>query len=438
MESNRKKSEEPKESNYYAFVNAIEETNDYMHLELDCLGTKWVETSLFSEGFNILQLDNGFPSVLITVSIRKDLLPNIFKMTENLTEMSDSWLEVTLGDDGFVANFYSEYADYLYDPIFIKIQEFIRLKDKKTNVLSYLTKKISFEDIIEKCTMDVADIESFVKEKCKNNAEFVASYGVGQGSANAICDSNGFPLLYFDVGGGFGRNWFTYLRTKRFCTTNVKIVFLSHWDTDHYESADRNANLSLIENLFWIAPNQSEHIGPRNLTFAIKLFRQKKLILLPIGFGVLNTPYGRILECTGNNKNNKGIAYEIELSPNLNTIKNVLLPGDASYCNIPMSQGFLYDGIVATHHGANFQQPVTVPLNSNQHNAIVYSYGLGNIWQHPRNLTAINDHINGNWNNRRDISHSNIGIYDHPLNPILMLMPCNGLGCDLQIHQSFY
>ena len=89
---------------------------------------------------------------------------------------------------------------------------------------------------------------------------------VGQGDCNAIIGSNDLPLIYFDCGGGCGKGAETYpwhpsnsapvgrpSASDAFDFTNDPYIFLSHWDHDHFYSAE---NVAGLRQRTFIAPRQ--------------------------------------------------------------------------------------------------------------------------------------------------------------------------------------
>lgn len=412
-----KPSDKPENYVYYAYVNSIEETENSVFLELDSIGQKWAEKNILRDGFNFLEQEvpEIRSSLILLQTDRVRFSEWIEIPAGNLKEnLESTWLRIELSnsENDIEANYFSENADYTFLPITVRLKKGKKIHNDSDGKL--LQQNINLNELKSKCEQTKDKIEEFIHSQYShenNRAEFVSAYGVGQGSANAICNIFGEPLMYFDIGGGFGWNWFTYNQTKRFEVAKNRIAFLSHWDTDHFESATRSVNRDLISYMKWIAPFQ-DNLGARHLNFALKLYRNGNLILVDDITPEINTPFGSLLKCTGNDRNNSGFAFDVSLSPEKNTLKRVLLPGDASYSHVSRSiENESYHVILATHHGANFNAPNIVPQPLAK-KGIVYSYGIGNTYQHPRLKTAIMDHINGGWITRKDISNTNIGIHD--------------------------
>ena len=294
-------------------------------------------------------------------------------------------------------------------------------------ILGLLEKQVSLDNFDESSE---AEIISLLQQGHHANAEFVAVYNVGQGNANAICDFNGIPMFYFDLGGGCYRNARTYSRSLNYCFSYKPPILLSHWDTDHFQSAKMN-KAYLAEN--WIVPNQK--IGPVHFKFFLSITGTK--LIWPHALTQIGFQWGIIERCRGQlkEKNHSGLAFTAELSPSFNYIRKVLLPADAAYIHIPSTNNNSYDGIVITHHGAEFDiGNVPVPY-CRDFGANVLSYGKNNSYDHPRRM-AVRSHIMSGWlkNKRRCTINGHIAMTTHmPVHGI----SCRGRICNLQITQAF-
>lgn len=421
------------DTNYFAYVNSIQEVDNELFIELDCVSDNWVNINIQNK--DVLIEKEGFSSSLVTTqtSINHDFFNSV-----NESE----WYFLTISKEGLDANLYPENATYnsTSQPIKIVLTHIDKSKLIRAK-LDFIKSHTSLDKFqIKDSEKEILALLSQM-EKENYAYEYVSAYGVGQGNANAICDIYGLPIVYFDLGGGFGWNWFTYLKTKEFYSKSSQLVILSHWDTDHFESANRQKNKSFINDLKWLVPYQ-ENLGPRHINFANKLFKKGNLLIFPDRLYAIKTPFGNILKCTGKDRNNSGLALSVNLSKtHSNEIKKVLLPGDADYSMIPIPTDWVYDGIMATHHGANFVNSF-IPSSSNSINAIVYSYGLGNIYDHPRKVDSIEKHELNNWINRKDISNTNIAFYKGIEERDLLLhsylyFPFNFRNNDMCIHQFF-
>lgn len=272
-------------------------------------------------------------------------------------------------------------------------------------------------------------LSALVSSSSKSNPEFIAAYKVGQGNCNAVCNSDSMPLIYFDIGGGCYANSRTYSKPLKFCFSFNPSIILSHWDTDHYQSAKVIPDL---KNKQWIVPRQV--IGPVHLKFFLSLPSSR--IIWPKYINEIKFNWGTLVLCNGpkGKKNHTGIAFIAELNPRRNKIRDVLLPADAAYTYIPGIHGKLFDGIIATHHGANFDNsnaPIPLPKGSG---AIVYSYGYKNSYRHPK-VDAVKAHKAAGWNSSiRHTTKGHIALIDKNKFPML---PCNSRVCNLQTKQNF-
>lgn len=218
--------------------------------------------------------------------------------------------------------------------------------------------------------------------RIKGSIDWVSVYDVGQGNANGLCDQNEMPLLYYDLGGGVKKHAFTFPKgLTDFCYAADPIVVLSHWDWDHWSSGTRFPSASARK---WIVPNQ--WLGAVHATFAAGLHAAGNLLVWPAGTASLSSRQITIRKCTarGKARNNTGLAVEVS-GPKGEA--PILLPGDARYSAVPGAIQRTYTSIVASHHGADMKSN-RVPRGWSLPGArIVYSFGAGNSFGHPANVT---------------------------------------------------
>jgi hypothetical protein len=255
-------------------------------------------------------------------------------------------------------------------------------------------------------------------------------YNVGQGSLTAVTDEKNKPLFYFDLGGAWWIFPDSYPTTLRLCfnTTN-KTVILSHWDLDHVETARRlfYSNPAQLKDVTWIAPKQT--ISPFYSRLAARMAASGRLLLWSGNYiPEINFWAGKIIKCNGPEKNHNGIALVVD-SPK-NDIKKVLHPGDAAYMYIPNFNYLNLNGLVATHHGANFDSNNS-PIPTTKKGAIAYSHG--NRYGHPTAL-SITAHNTSGWTNDKETPNGHISFTFNAGNNNV---PCNAVNCDLTINQTF-
>jgi hypothetical protein len=255
-------------------------------------------------------------------------------------------------------------------------------------------------------------------------------YNVGQGSLCSIASNENIPLVYYDMGGGWRFFKKTYPTTKRLCFTIATTIILSHWDWDHLETARRYSTTSdwkMFENKTWIVPKQD--ITSSYMKFLCKIAAISTVIVWPeIGLDRLSFWGGEIIKCRGISKNNSGLALVV--SCDNNSITNVLHPADAAFKDIPFLNDYTFDGLVATHHGANFEVSNSdIPIPFDKYH-IAYSYAHTR-YGHPKR-DAVLAYESAGWVERHDTINGNISFtYTGVLN-----VPCGGK-CDLTIDQIF-
>ena len=254
-------------------------------------------------------------------------------------------------------------------------------------------------------------------------AEHVACYRVGQGNCCAAI-REGFPVMYFDFGGGCCANESTYPAGMRFCFTQSPPIVLSHWDKDHWISGLRFDD---AQKATWIVPRQK--LGPSHLDFANKVRQRGKLLVWGnTAPSMLTTALGQFARGTGKGRNHSGIACLATLdlqSRGSVEMPHVLLPGDAAYRHVPgaFKQGLQY--VVASHHGGN-QRGDVAPVATGEGIAL-YSFGSGNTCGHPHPL-ALARHKAAGWK-RRDTTGGHVLLGGAP---IVLHVSCNGRPCDLK------
>lgn len=273
------------------------------------------------------------------------------------------------------------------------------------------------------------EIKKLLEQNKNNAAEFISVYNVGQGNCNAVCNNEGTPLLYFDLGGGCYKNRHTYSVPLKFCFRYKPPIVLSHWDLDHFQSAKLNP-VSLSQN--WIVPRQI--ISTVYLKFFLSI--SGKRLIWPKGVSSICFNWGEVFLCTGPKmkKNHCGLAFSANLNPSTNKIANVLLPADAAYKFIPCVTTTKYEGLIATHHGANFETANSPLPTGKGVQALSYSFGSGNSFGHPKG-TALTSHDLAGWSTLA--SKETIGGHIAMIDCLpLPSLPCRGT-CNLQTIQSF-
>jgi hypothetical protein len=278
--------------------------------------------------------------------------------------------------------------------------------------------------------------------------DWVVTYDVGQGNSIGLCGSDGFVKAYFDLGGGVLANVRTFpTALTRFCFTQQPPIILSHWDFDHWSSANRDRQ---SHSMTWIAPRQS--VGPTHVALMTMIVQAGRLLLVPPGSPPRR--YGQVyLElCTGRSRNGSGFALTLSEQAN-GAGQQMLFPGDARYTFIPSFPNpptNRYLSVVVPHHGGDMTSNIVPICPQGAASRLVYSHGRGNTFRHPRPVTRI-DHAASGWRdplitpgtpvheiretvNRgtSGLGHVLLGWQTHAITPPL---PCGGGYCRLQAQQ---
>lgn len=402
---------------YYVCIDNIEEIKDGS-LELILDGVEKGKLPFFT-GSTLVESFEEFNPFLFSINLSKDYFeffqPARFK---------SKWYELIVTDKktGLKASVYTD--RYVVDePIFERYVARIKQLSTAAPASKKLDKYFSWKDFKFSNTNQIL---SAVNENLADEF-YLNVYNVGQGSLTALVDINNIPILYYDLGGGFAWNKFTYTdaQTLQLCFSQTNTIIISHWDNDHLETAKRylrkSANAFL--GFTWIAPEQN--ISPSYFKLAAKLNSTGNLIIWPKNLrGYISCWLGKIIKCNGPDKNNSGLALELETATG-----RILNPADAAYTHIPYTKTKKYKGLVATHHGANFpvnNSPVPLCVGRN----IAYSYGNANKYGHPKGDSLI-AHTTGSWTNRLDTNNGHISFGNS--SP----MPCPTTHCNLNIVQIF-
>lgn len=353
-----------------------------------------------------------------------------------LTDEEPQWLELVVEESGDLP---VQQFRNLFDPE--PLTRYLRAPAAvpRENVLMRLEDEFSLKEVPDASPSEI--------ERVLDSAGpigFATVYDVGQGNWNSMCDPAGFPRLYYDFGGGIKQHSRTFPTTfQDFCSSRNPPVVLSHWDWDHWSSAQRFQHSAQLK---WIAPRQQ--LGPVHRTFAQNLVQNRNLILWPSGPIVPSSISGgqiRIEKCVQSGRNHSGLA--VVLSENRNwTGQFMLFTGDARYSAIPSGKSGTFSSVVVPHHGADMRNMFAPVCPGNPHNRLAYSFGDPNSYGHPRPITETH-HQRSGWNHsappgtsgtkhvRRTIDGRSNGLGHIELHWQLMNspvgVPCHGAFCSL-------
>lgn len=271
-------------------------------------------------------------------------------------------------------------------------------------------------------------------------------YDVGQGNAIGLGEPRGSVQTYFDLGGGVTGNRKTFPSAlSTFCFTTKPPIILSHWDFDHWSSANRDTRSHAMT---WIAPRQS--VGPSHLALMSCIQKAGKLFLVSAGFGPHQ--YGQLYleRCIGKGRNHSGFALSLSETSGGGG-KRMLFPGDARYTYIPSFPKWCaqYVSVAVPHHGGDMGNR-TVPLCPQlAESRLVYSCGRPNTFSHPRHITRM-DHQSAGWRDPIFGSSPNYEVRETPnrgkqaLGHVLLgwkncsaapALACGGKTCQLEAQQ---
>jgi hypothetical protein len=394
-------------SRVFAFVDRLEPE----FALLDSLDADWLEGNRRTPWLGASEVSEDVERRLSALEVPTDTL-------EKLQECD--WLEVNLDDEpGGVR--VDQYFNLFEGPRERRVTSITPTTSEMTNLLA----RVSGLDAITDASAE--DVIGELQSLLYREVSAAAVYDVGQGGCNALISDERLPLLYFDFGGGVQANRSTYaLADRAFCFTVDPPVVLSHWDWDHWSSAQRDPR---AHDVTWIAPRQP--IGPANARFAGKL----KHLLLWAGHEPLRLGPVLLEHCSGasRNRNESGIAM---LLHDPDSDGRMLFPGDAGYANVPSATG-TFTSIVLPHHGGATGGGTVVDPDGSAHGRLVCSAGPCNSYGHP-SPSVMRAHKA--WTKRRctmDRRNDGLGhvhLYWSEATPAIVT-PCGGSGCQLESHQ---
>ena len=237
-----------------------------------------------------------------------------------------------------------------------------------------LADKTSMDDIDDASANELDAILARLPEP-----DAVAVYDVGQGGCSAAV-AGGTPRLYYDFGGGVLGNRRTFPPgLGRFCFTEDPPVVLSHWDWDHWSSANRDPRAQAQT---WIVPRQGgrKGLGAVHRTFLGRLLQRGRVLVWPQGLPSLRAGAYELLACTGTTRNDGGLALALERTVGWTTGR-ILLPGDCAYHRIPGAGSAPLLSIVAAHHGGRTKSTLIPKPDGSAEGRLVYSYGRDNTYR---------------------------------------------------------
>jgi hypothetical protein len=348
-----------------------------------------------------------------------------------------AWIEVEL--DGFGAQQPAlQYLNLFAAPIERRLRRAAWVLPPLERELAV---KTSMEDVPDASEEQLAAVFDGI-----GRADAAAVYDVGQGGCNAIL-SGSTPSLYFDFGGGVLANRNTFpADLVAFCFTQRAPVLLSHWDWDHWSSANRDPE---AYQQTWIVPRQDANgLGAVHRTFLARLRQNGTVLVWPRSLSSLNRNEYEVVQCVGpaHSRNDSGLALVLN-SLRTETRERMLFPGDCRYDHIPAARAGAFTSLVCPHHGGRTSGSFVPAPDGNSAGRLVYSYGLHNSHGHP--FPAVRaDHLNAGWHDARETPHRSPPLTPQPLphrlghvhlywdSAALDQHPgCAGRSCQLTCHQ---
>lgn len=420
---------------YYARFDQLTEAS----VLLDAVGADWFdETMRDGAGFaSLRERANEAAAFVIEIFATLYAVGNHYwfgtpKSSEHADEVDDAgiWLELRLGASQLPALLY---PNLFGEGLPVEIAAIERLPDTKAGQLESV---FSLDPFIS----DRPTIERALGN-LHGTVEWIGVYDVGQGNANGLCDRNGMPLAYFDLGGGVLQNSASFSSLfGNICPTLQPPVILSHWDWDHWSSGSR---FPAAQQLTWVVPNQK--LGAAHAVFAAAILNSGGQILVwPDNLAQLSVGQATIHKCTGAGRNHSGLAVEVA-GPGGE--EPILLTGDARYSAIPTPTAH-FASLVVPHHGADMRNRSVPQCPMHPGSRAAYSTGDPNSFTHPRPITE-QDHHKAQWPHRSQGAPAPVDRHTAALRPqqlghigltwaagrALPAQPCGNGQCSLQLAQ---
>jgi len=240
-----------------------------------------------------------------------------------------------------------------------------------------------------------------------NTPRYALVCDIGQGNMNALFNDHGQAFLYYDLGGGWRTNTFTYpTPILGLCTARgagLRFI-LSGWDGDHVKTVPRMMGLlGAHPGTEWLAPRHEATAGTYRNTQTISAASTAIRASIVNGASLYTWPDTRndlvghvpsvtsglftVFKSNGTDANNAGLVLRIQKPGGAN--EYMLLTGDASFQAgaLPLAThgcDSLAIAMVASHHGAQVHVEADIPHSNPQlHSLLAISYGHGNSYTHP-------------------------------------------------------
>lgn len=322
-----------------------------------------------------------------------------------LSFSKNQWFQIDISDSNEKGNarFYENILSNEFSEVHINTVNFI---DGRTTEGRNIRKALDLKKFVSDKTNASKMHDKIELELTKQEGKYfhLVVYNVGQGNCNALCDKDGKPQIYFDLGGGYAAHSVTYPPNLHLCDCDNPLIILSHWDGDHWKTIRKNPD---FECMTWIVPEQTLTADAYKSFLAIS--KKGNLLIYPKIVSSISSNNLNLIKCTGRTKNDSGLALEVKIpTDDINRNLLALLPGDAKYKYISTTNDE-FNYLVVTHHGGANPTVIPKPSSISDSNCHVYSYGNPNKYGHPKPDT-INEHRLKGWNNRKNTEDGNIAL----------------------------
>ena len=302
----------------------------------------------------------------------------------------ENWLELRLEEPGRGESQILQYTNLFSEPVPRSMSIMAHISKRSGKFALALDRMMGTDKIPDADPLDIGRAFS------GDTIFGAAAYDVGQGNWQGLLNCWGMPIAYFDLGGGVLGHVHSFPpEMNEVCFVRRPPVVLSHWDWDHWSSAQRFTDA--LE-MTWIVPRQQ--LGPVQRVFLYNLQQHRDVLFWPKDLTALRVGQIKIRKCLGRGKNHSGLAISVS-PPNYWRDEDILFTGDCDYRQIP-GWDDTYRHVLVPHHGAQMPSNDIPSPECEVYSCATISRGHQNRWDHPREIT-LRRHGAAGWTRFKDL-----------------------------------
>ena len=340
------------------------------------------------------------------------------------------------------AGIFNYYQSVLETYRYMKILN-IEILEAKSNELNILNKQKErlYDSVSEKIKKSLYKLKIKHSHYIRNKKLNLITEPVGQGAMSRLITGDGFTKGLFDVGHG------TPIRKEEITKNKYKfsddlskteVIFLSHWDEDHFQLATHEKFSYLLE-LYWYFPFSLDIIVNNDIDLAfayeprllvwetiLKIVKNNKFMIINHETrGQITLGANKAIQYSCGKKeydsNNRGIVYILSEKQN-KICKRILIPGDADYTINKEWFRLKYTSIIASHHGSKYLSSLELPLPDSKESKLAISFGFNDQFKHPSTIVIVSALLQGYkveytscpyWKYIPNYKNNKLNIYNH-------------------------